>query len=119
MLVSLHPLWVRGQTRRPPIAGAFIKHECIPVKARRAARVVLTARFSKPLARSRSFVAIKRASEPARTESRALRPSGIVVLEAFRRDATKTAPIGGDTVFDPQGASPDSAQSRYRYVRNG
>jgi hypothetical protein len=26
--------------------------------------------------------------------------SGIVVLEAFHRDATKTGPIGGDVVFD-------------------
>jgi len=32
--------------------------------------------------------------------ARALQPGGIVVLEAFHRDATKMAPIGGDTVFD-------------------
>jgi hypothetical protein len=32
--------------------------------------------------------------------ARALWPGGIVVLEAFHRDASKTAPIGGDVVFD-------------------
>jgi 2-polyprenyl-3-methyl-5-hydroxy-6-metoxy-1,4-benzoquinol methylase len=31
---------------------------------------------------------------------RALRPGGMVVLEAFHRDATKTRPIGGAVVFD-------------------
>jgi SAM-dependent methyltransferase len=31
---------------------------------------------------------------------RALRPGGMVVLEAFHRDATKTRPIGGGVVFD-------------------
>ena len=34
---------------------------------------------------------------PAR---RALRPGGMVVVEAFHRDATKTRPIGGAVVFD-------------------
>ncbi|PWU05443.1 MAG: hypothetical protein C5B51_14365 [Terriglobia bacterium] len=32
--------------------------------------------------------------------SRALRPGGVVVLEAFHRDATKGGPIGGAVVFD-------------------
>jgi len=32
--------------------------------------------------------------------TRALRPGGIVILEAFHRDATKTGPIGGAVVFD-------------------
>jgi SAM-dependent methyltransferase len=31
---------------------------------------------------------------------RALRPGGMVVLEAFHRDATKTRPVGGAVVFD-------------------
>ena len=31
---------------------------------------------------------------------RALRPGGMVVVEAFHRDATKTRPIGGAVVFD-------------------
>ena len=31
---------------------------------------------------------------------RALRPGGMLVLEAFHRDATKTRPIGGAVVFD-------------------
>ena len=31
---------------------------------------------------------------------RALRPGGMVILEAFHRDATKTRPIGGAVVFD-------------------
>jgi len=31
---------------------------------------------------------------------RALRPGGMVVLEAFHRDATKDGPIGGSVVFD-------------------
>jgi len=31
---------------------------------------------------------------------RALRPGGMVILEAFHRDATKTRPIGGGVVFD-------------------
>jgi len=31
---------------------------------------------------------------------RALKPGGMVVLEAFHRDATKTRPIGGAVVFD-------------------
>jgi hypothetical protein len=31
---------------------------------------------------------------------RALRPGGIVVVEGFHRDATKTRPIGGAVVFD-------------------
>ena len=29
-----------------------------------------------------------------------LRPGGVVVIEAFHRDATKTASIGGGVVFD-------------------
>jgi len=32
---------------------------------------------------------------------RSLRPGGILVLEAFHRDATKDGPIGGAVVFDP------------------
>ncbi len=31
---------------------------------------------------------------------RALKPGGVVVVEAFHRDATKSAPIGGAVVFD-------------------
>jgi SAM-dependent methyltransferase len=31
---------------------------------------------------------------------RALRPGGMVILEAFHRDSTKTRPIGGGVVFD-------------------
>jgi hypothetical protein len=31
---------------------------------------------------------------------RALRPGGMVVVEGFHRDATKTQPIGGAVVFD-------------------
>jgi SAM-dependent methyltransferase len=34
------------------------------------------------------------------TVQRALRPGGMVVLEGFHRDATKTRPIGGAVVFD-------------------
>jgi SAM-dependent methyltransferase len=32
--------------------------------------------------------------------SRALRPGGMVIVEGFHRDATKTRPIGGSVVFD-------------------
>jgi SAM-dependent methyltransferase len=32
--------------------------------------------------------------------ARALKPGGMVVIEAFHRDATKAGPIGGDVVFD-------------------
>jgi SAM-dependent methyltransferase len=32
--------------------------------------------------------------------TRALRPGGMVVVEAFHRDATKSGPIGGAVVFD-------------------
>ena len=32
--------------------------------------------------------------------TRALRPGGMVVVEAFHRDATKAGPIGGAVVFD-------------------
>ena len=31
---------------------------------------------------------------------RALKPGGMVVVEAFHRDATKNGPIGGAVVFD-------------------
>jgi len=31
---------------------------------------------------------------------RALRPGGMLVIEGFHRDATKTRPIGGAVVFD-------------------
>jgi SAM-dependent methyltransferase len=34
------------------------------------------------------------------TVTRALRPGGMLVLEGFHRDATKTRPIGGAVVFD-------------------
>ena len=31
---------------------------------------------------------------------RALRPGGMVIVEAFHRDATKDGPVGGGVVFD-------------------
>ena len=40
------------------------------------------------------------AREYAATVVRALRPGGMVVVEGFHRDATKTRPIGGAVVFD-------------------
>jgi 2-polyprenyl-3-methyl-5-hydroxy-6-metoxy-1,4-benzoquinol methylase len=40
------------------------------------------------------------AREYATDVIRALRPGGMVVVEAFHRDATKTRPIGGGVVFD-------------------
>jgi SAM-dependent methyltransferase len=40
------------------------------------------------------------AREYAATVVRALRPGGMVVVEGFHRDATKTRPIGGGVVFD-------------------
>jgi len=40
------------------------------------------------------------ARETAETVQRALKPGGVVVIEAFHRDATKSGPIGGAVVFD-------------------
>jgi hypothetical protein len=40
------------------------------------------------------------AREYAAKVVQALRPGGMVVVEAFHRDATKTRPIGGAVVFD-------------------
>jgi hypothetical protein len=40
------------------------------------------------------------AREYAANLGRALRPGGMVVVEGFHRDATKTQPIGGEVVFD-------------------
>ena len=40
------------------------------------------------------------AREYAANVFRALRPGGMVVVEGFHRDATKTRPIGGAVVFD-------------------
>lgn len=40
------------------------------------------------------------AREYAQQAVRALRPGGMVVVEGFHRDATKTRPIGGAVVFD-------------------
>jgi SAM-dependent methyltransferase len=40
------------------------------------------------------------AREFAANCSRALRPGGMVIVEGFHRDATKTRPIGGGVVFD-------------------
>jgi SAM-dependent methyltransferase len=40
------------------------------------------------------------AREYAEKVTRALRPGGMVVVEAFHRDATKAGPIGGAVVFD-------------------
>jgi SAM-dependent methyltransferase len=44
-----------------------------------------------------SYVGGRELVQPVR---RALRPGGMLVLEAFHRDATKTRPIGGAVVFD-------------------
>jgi len=40
------------------------------------------------------------AREAAEVVQRALKPGGVVVIEAFHRDATKSGPIGGAVVFD-------------------
>ena len=40
------------------------------------------------------------AREYAANVTRALRPGGMVIVEGFHRDATKTRPIGGGVVFD-------------------
>ena len=46
---------------------------------------------------------VKSVAQPVQfnmAELRALKPGGMVVLEAFHRDATKVGPIGGGVVFD-------------------
>jgi SAM-dependent methyltransferase len=44
-----------------------------------------------------SYVGVRRVVSRV---NEALRPGGLVVVEGFHRDATKTAPIGGGGVFD-------------------